>query len=334
MDSEGIAYHALAVAKESSYAALTKLKSRYGTWQAAWRGEHPGAPEEKWGLEEHGISLILFEDDRYPALLREIPHPPHALYIKGALPESPFTIAIAGTRKATPGGKEAAQQFAKRLAEDALIVSGLAFGIDAAAHAGALAAKGKTAAILACGLDTIYPASHAGLAEKILACGGALVSEYPPETPPLPYRFLERNRIISGLSQSVLIIEAPARSGAIATARFALEQNRNVFVLPGPAAHPNFRGSHALIREGATLTTTPEELLSDMGILTDHHGESEEYSSEEERLIRAALRNAARPLSVDEIIEVTMLEPRIANQNLAMLVIRNEIREEGPGYAI
>ncbi len=210
----------------------------------------------------------------------------------------------------------------------------MAFGIDAGAHTGALEAGGKTVAVLAGGLHEIYPKSNTKLGQRIIAEGGALISEYPLNAPPFPSRFLERNRIVSGLSRAVIVIEAPERSGSVATARFALEQNRDVFVVPGPATHSNFRGSHTLIREGATLVTTPQEFLEDMGLKIPETERALPLLQPDEERIRAALVSAARPATVDEIIEMTMLHPRIVNQLLCEMTLRNIVREEGIGYTI
>ena len=215
----------------------------------------------------HDITRISFGDPSYPYLLRETPRPPLSLYIKGELPGRGEGLAIVGTRRPGREGPAFAADFAGAAVRSGMVVlSGLAFGIDAAAHRGALEAGGKTIAVLPSGLDRIYPAAHAGLAAAILSEGGALISEYPPGTTPLAYRFLERNRIIASLARATLVIEAPARSGALATARSAAEANRDVFVLPGPSRDPRYAGSHALIREGAILVTCPEDLLADLGL--------------------------------------------------------------------
>ena len=206
-----------------------------------------------------------------------------------------MAIAIVGTRRATPDGKSTARRFAAELARAGIvIVSGLAFGVDAAAHEGCLDAEGKTVAVLACGLANIYPRNNEPLAKKILAQGGAIISEYPPDMPAYPSRFLERNRIVSGLSKGTLVIEAPERSGSLATARFALEQNRDVFVVPGPIAHPNFKGSHALIRQGAELVTTPEDILESYGIAREKSIGAEFAGTPEEKAILEFLAAARR----------------------------------------
>jgi DNA processing protein len=198
----------------------------------------------------------------YPPQLTSIPDPPAVLFVRGdpallALPQ----LAIVGSRGPTPPGRETAFRFARRLAGAGLaIVSGLATGIDAAAHRGALAAGGVTIAVCGTGLDRCYPPGHAALADEI-AARGALVSEFPPGTPPLPGHFPRRNRLISGLSLGVLVVEARYRSGSLITARLAAEQGREVFALPGSIHNPLARGCHRLIRDGARLVEDPAEVL-------------------------------------------------------------------------
>jgi DNA processing protein len=280
------------------------------------------------------MKLLLSDSKEYPALLREIPDPPKGIYVRGILSSDAFAIGIVGTRRATPGGKTTAREFARALARAGIIiVSGLAFGIDAAAHEGCLEGGGKTIAVLAGGLDKVYPESNTRLAEKILAAGGAIVSEYPPGTPPYASNFLERNRIVSGLSKGVLIVEAPENSGALVTARRAARQNRDVFVVPGSIGHGNFKGSHALIRQGAELVTDPEEIFAAYSITKEQRAAREAAAaSPEETLILKALRESSSALNVDKIIEATRLEPRIANQTISFLLVRNAIKELDTGY--
>ena len=213
-------------------------------------------------------------------------------------------------------------------------MSGLAFGVDAAAHEGCLDAGGKTIAVLACGLANIYPKNNDVLAKKIVATGGTIISEYPPDMPAYKVRFLERNRIVSGLSKGALVIEAPERSGSLATARFAFEQNREVFVIPGPISHPNFRGSHALIRQGAELVTQPEDVLESCGITKEKEAAMPFAGTPEEKAVMQFLATCAVPADIDKITEATKLEPHIANQTVSFLLIKGAIKEVGPGYVI
>lgn len=213
------------------------------------------------------IHTIPRSGSSYPKLLASIPAPPEALYIQGN-PDSLQgpCIALVGTRKASPRGRDLASRVAGACTKKGIcVVSGLALGIDGAAHEGALEAGGRTVAVLGHGLDTLFPREHEELAQRILGQDGALISEYPPGTPVKPERFLERNRIISGLSVATVIIEAPLRSGTINTARHAAEQGRDVFVFPGAHDDPRYRGSHRLLRTGARLVSSPEEIFEDLG---------------------------------------------------------------------
>lgn len=212
--------------------------------------------------------LIGWNDPRYPPLLKQIQHPPVALFVRGdpaslSLPQ----LAIVGSRNASAGGVETAHAFAAHLAGCGLaITSGLALGIDAAAHAGALAAGGFTAAVLGTGPDRIYPARHAGLADAI-AGHGALCSEFLPGVPPLRENFPRRNRIISGLAVGTLVVEARLQSGALITARCAAEQGREVFAIPGSIHNPMAKGCHRLIREGAKLVESADHILVELAEL-------------------------------------------------------------------
>lgn len=295
------------------------------------------------------IKNIQIDNPLYPPLLKEIPGPPRELFFRGVLPqENNALIAIVGTRKATSAGKLLAKQTAYELAEKNItIVSGLALGIDASAHDGALSRGGRTIAVLANGLDSVYPHQHEHLAEKIIEQGGCLISEYPQGTPSFPSQFLERNRIISGLCIATIVIEAPIRSGSIATARNAIEQGREVFVFPGLPSQQNYKGSHMLIRSGARLVTSVEDILEDLGeaIQTAKSDirESETISKKEtniktdneaEMIIIKTLKDNKKALSVDNLIELTTLEPHVVHQSLAMLLINGVVEEKNSFYTI
>ncbi|MGE5240930.1 MAG: DNA-processing protein DprA [Bacteroidota bacterium] len=232
----------------------------------------PDAPalqaELDW-LRQPGHHLITWADPDYPPLLREIPDPPSMFYVLGerALLSGP-QLAVVGSRNPTPMGRENAHAFAKSLAAAGLTVtSGLALGIDGAAHRGALEAGGTTVAVAGTGLDRVYPARHRELAHEIVGHGGALVSEFPLGIPPLPENFPIRNRIISGLSLGTLVVEAALQSGSLITARLATEQGREVFAIPGSIHSPQARGCHALIRQGAKLVETAQDILEELGPL-------------------------------------------------------------------
>ena len=216
-------------------------------------------------LEANQVHLLPLTDPAYPPLLLEISDPPPLLYVAGALDcLSQPQLAIVGSRKATAQGREDAARFASDLAAAGFVVtSGMALGIDGAAHRGALAAGGRTIAVLGCGIDIAYPAAHRQLAAAIRA-GGALISEFPLRTPPRPAQFPSRNRIISGLSLGVLVVEAALRSGSLVTARLALEQNREVFAIPGSIHAPASAGTNSLIGAGATLVQSAGDIVEEL----------------------------------------------------------------------
>lgn len=222
---------------------------------------------EAW-LSVPGHHRLRLDDPRYPSLLREISRPPAVLFVCGnpdvlALPQ----LAVVGSRNATAEGADTARRFAAHLAAAGFcITSGLAEGIDAAAHRGALAAPGgRTIAVCGTGPDSVYPRRHAELAEQIVAAGGAIVSEFAPGTPVCRSNFPRRNRIISGLSVGVLVVEASVRSGALITARHAMEQDREVFAIPGSIHNALARGCHRLIRDGARLVETAADIVDELG---------------------------------------------------------------------
>jgi len=283
------------------------------------------------------FTSISVEDKNYPALLKEIPGAPAKIYIRGTLhkPGLP-TVAIVGTRKATKDGRELAAATAKKLAKaGVVVVSGLAMGVDTAAHVGTLNGNGVTIAVLGNGIDSVYPAQNQKLAQKIIKNGGGIISEYGLDEPSYKGRFIERNRIISGLSLGVVVIEAPERSGALTTARFAAEQGRDVFVFPGPAKSPHYAGSHALIRDGATLVTKTSDILEDIGVTAslDSSTATKNLKPDEYAVVQA-ISGAGRPLSVDMIIELTTLEPHMVSQVVATLTIDDIIKEGELGYEI
>jgi len=338
--SEKMFYNAVWKTASCNHREIKKLKSGGETWEEIFsklsRSTKTVDPEMEWQeLEKCGISLVMSDESDFPELLREIYWPPYGIYIKGETDifKNP-AIGIIGTRKATDDGVELAHRFGIDLAKGGMsVISGLAFGIDSAAHKGCLAADGFTAAVLACGLDGIYPKSNERLAGEILAAGGILISEYPPGTPPLPHRFIERNRLVSGISLGVVVIEAPERSGSLATARFASEQNREVFVVPGPANHRNFSGSHRLIRSGARLVSKASDILEDLNI-AEPSGEAGAGETDEEKIIFEIIKNSAKPPGIDKITEIANLEPRAVSQTLTLLLLKNVVKENGEGYSI
>ena len=217
-------------------------------------------------VEKSGAMLLAVTSQVYPRQLKQIASAPPLLYVRGAVENLHLPqIAIVGSRRMTRGGEKNASEWSQFLARGGFaITSGLAHGIDAVAHAGALAAKGKTIAVMGTGIDTIYPRQHGRLAEEILNQEGTLITEFRPGTPPLPTHFPSRNRIISGLSLGVLVVEAAPRSGSLITARLALEQNREVFAIPGSIHNPQSRGCHQIIKQGAHLVERAEDIVREL----------------------------------------------------------------------
>jgi DNA processing protein len=212
------------------------------------------------------ISKLSLESPRYPSLLLEINNPPKGIYVLGKLPSVP-SVAVVGSRRPTEYGRQVTYKLSSELASAGItIVSGLALGIDSIAHQAAIDAGGLTVAVQACGLDRIYPASHRGLAKRILSSGGAIVSEHPEGTPPLKHHFPARNRIISGLSLAVVVTEADASSGSLITANFALEQNRMVMAVPGNITSQRSAGPNNLIKAGAIPITSASDVLAALNI--------------------------------------------------------------------
>ena len=218
-----------------------------------------------WLEGASGRSVLCIGDADYPPLLLQTPDPPLLLYVQGDIAWlSRNSLAIVGSRNASAQGVDNARDFAAHLSrQDWTIVSGLAFGIDGAAHEGGLAGPGGTVAVVGTGLDRVYPARHRALAHRI-AESGALISEYAPGTPPLPQNFPQRNRIIAGLSRGTLVVEAALQSGSLITARLAAENGREVFAVPGSIHSPLSRGCHALIRQGAKLVESAEDILEEL----------------------------------------------------------------------
>ncbi len=217
-------------------------------------------------LARLGGSLVRWSDDNYPASLRQIPDPPPYLYLRGTLPAGEADcVAIVGARAASDAGLHMAHRIAMELALKRItVVSGLARGVDAQAHRGALEGNGRTIAVLGCGIDIIYPSEHRKLADSMLEQGGALLSELPLGSAPVPENFPVRNRLIAGLSLGVVVVEAAEKSGSLITARLALEQNRQVFAVPGSPLTGKTRGSNRLLKQGARLVECVEDVMEEL----------------------------------------------------------------------
>ena len=299
------------------------------------------AADLRW-LEKDSRCFIPLGHEQYPRLLSQLPDAPTGLYVRGdaqvlSLPQ----LAVVGSRNPTPTGRENAASFAERLAACGLtITSGLAVGVDASAHRGALSADAVTIAVCGAGLDVIYPRSNAPLADEV-ARRGALVSEFPIGAPPLKNNFPRRNRIISGLSLGVLVIEAAVRSGSLITARLAADQGREVFAVPGAIHNPLARGCHQLIRQGAKLIETPEDILVEIGPLAgvlDARSRSD-ASTASRRISGLALDKeyeilldafGFEPASVDALIDRSGLRADAVASMLLILELEGRI-ESYPG---
>ncbi|MBX3293283.1 MAG: DNA-processing protein DprA [Acidobacteria bacterium] len=231
------------------------------------RDRHAAAETELDRVKQLGGDILLLDDGSYPAYLREIADPPMVLYVKGNWQEcfDQPGIAVIGSRRCSTYGENTAEMLSRDLAEHGIcIISGLARGIDAAAHKGALSAGGRTIAVIGTGIDNVYPRENTGLTREILDNGGCLVSQFPLGTPPLPEHFPFRNRIISGLSMGVLVVEASERSGSLITARLAAEQGREVMAVPGNITSGNSYGTNYLIKSGAKLVQQWQDVVSEM----------------------------------------------------------------------
>jgi len=295
-------------------------------------------------LEEcrrRGVRVIVRGEPGYPPTLDEIPDPPALLYIKGAFePRDQIAIALVGSRRCTPYGIRTAERLATALARTGFtIVSGLARGIDAAAHRGALKAGGRTIAVLGNGLSGIYPAEHEDLAAEIADGRGAIVSEMPMTQGPLAGLFPQRNRVISGLCLGVVVVEAAPRSGSLSTAHHAMEQNREVFAVPGPVDSLASRGCHRLIRDGARLVETVDDVLEELGPLVREVRPSPDQPAvrhpaelgltDQERSLLGCLDDA--PRAVDDLIAQTRLTASQVMATLSVLELKRMVKRL-PGH--
>jgi len=280
-------------------------------------------------LEKSGVKALTYHDADYPARLKEIYDYPPLIYIQGDLvPQDEWSIAVVGTRRATVYGRQVAEDIVADLSQNKItVVSGLARGIDTVAHRRSLEAGGRTMAIFACGLDTIYPPENANLARSIIN-HGALISEYPLGAKPRPDNFPRRNRIMSGMTLGVLVIEADESSGAMITAHMALEQNREVFAIPGSILSPASRGTNKLIQEGAKLVRNCTDILEELNLTAvTHQMEIKEIvpSSDVEAQLLKELK--AEPTHIDEVCRNSGLPISTVSSTLAMMELKGMIRQ-------
>ena len=292
-------------------------------------------------LDESGAYPVFYGESGYPSSLLPLDHPPDVLFVRGDLPpDNAPAIAIVGSRNATRYGLNQARRIAKGLSQKGVvIVSGLARGIDAAAHQGALDGGGKTVAILGCGVNRIYPPENKDLADRILSTGGAILSELCPDTQPLPYHFPVRNRIIAGLSHGLLLIEARQKSGTHSTVQYALNQGKEVFALPGNVDSPGSELPLLLLKEGANLCTGPEDILDRMQWVQaspkqeSFFEECADHGDDPSYPILKALKMEEKTL--EELIQETGMSPAELGTKLTLLEITGKIeRRAGRAYAL
>ncbi len=333
---------------------MGRLESHFGTLENAWsasRSELRAAgmdsktvdavaagrveidPDgEMERMAEAGIYAVTWNDSRYPPRLKETGDPPPVLFLRGEiLPQDEKAVAVVGTRKATTYGKDAAQSLTAELARQGVtIISGLARGIDAVSHRAALDAGGRTVAVFGCGLDTVYPPEHRKLAEDI-AQSGALASEHPLGEGPKAGHFPQRNRIISGMSLGILVVEAPLQSGALWTVRHALDQNRDVFCVPGSIFSPSSKATNALIQEGAKLVSGCEDILEELNLnVVSHQLEMRQVLQPEDGTEADLLRNVGyEPVHIDEIRRIAQLSIAEVSSSLAMMELKGLVRQVG-----
>lgn len=335
---------------------LKKLQTRFPDWQSAFLAS--AADLQAAGLEENlaneflaarininpdvlmeklakeNIQILTLGQKNYPKLLAEIYSPPILLYFRGRLTgKNEYNIAIIGSRKYTSYGQQAAAQIARDLAEARFtIVSGLALGIDAIAHEATLSAHGRTIAVLGSGLDrqSIYPSANRYLADKIVAADGAVISEFPLGTPPLKHHFPQRNRIIAGLSLGTVVIEASDKSGALITAQYALDQNREVFALPGSIYSSQSIGPNKLIKQGAKTITSAHDIIETLDLAqVANFIENKKIipESAEETAIITHLTH--EPIHINDIIRLTGLDTSLINSTLVIMEMKGMIKNLG-----
>jgi len=282
-------------------------------------------------IAAQGIHVLTWDDEAYPSRLKEIDQPPPILYLRGELTaEDSWAVAVVGTRRVTAYGRQVTEELASYLAQNGVtVVSGLARGVDAIAHQAALKAGGRTLAVMGNGVDRVYPPEHRALAEQILA-SGALLSDYAPGTPPEGANFPPRNRLISGLSLAVVVVEAGETSGALITAQFAVDQGREVFAVPGNILAPQSKGTNRLIQQGAHPLLSARDVLEALNLTR----------VSEQRLVRKVLPAdnveaqvlnvlAHEPLHVDEIRNQTGLPIERVSATLVMMELKGMVRQVG-----
>ncbi len=332
---------------------LKSLLDVFGDAQSAWQASaedlrtvnlHPNlvanlvqarrdiSLEKVWeNIQKLGITVLTWDDPGYPERLKEVSPSPPVLYLKGSLhPDDGWAVAVVGTRRISSYGRQVVARIVTRLAQAGItVVSGLARGVDGAAHKTAMEQGGRTLAVLGSGVDRIYPPEHRNLAAQVIT-QGALISDYPPGTAPEASNFPPRNRIISGLSMATVIVEAGERSGALITAEFAAEQGREVFAVPGSILAPQSRGTNRLIQEGARILLDPQEILEvlDLTRVTEQSAARKVLPA---NAIEAQLFGVLshEPKHVDEIRNQTQLSIEEVTANLALMELKGMVRQVG-----
>lgn len=309
--------------------------------------DHVDLIREERAIRDRGLSVLTPDDELWPESLRHLPDAPILLYVWGNIEaRDTHAIAVVGSRKLTHYGRSSTQKFSFQLAHAGFtIVSGLARGIDTAAHEGALAANGRTIAVLGSGLGQLYPPENMSLAERIADGHGAVVSEFPLHTAPDTQTFPQRNRIVAGWSKGLLVIECPARSGALITANLAGDYGRHVFAIPGPIDRPSSEGCNNLIREGATLVTDGSQILDDLSELPlqaprpsqpdlplDPPRQTVPHLSDDEQAVANHLD--ADPRTIDQIIEESGLTASVVASTLLRLEMKSLVKQLPGSYFV
>jgi DNA processing protein len=342
--------------------SLKKIKNYFPSWQAAFNAVseeiiHAGI-EEKLVLEfvqarqglnpekikndliQEGIKTVSIEEDEYPELLKEIFYPPFVLFYKGNFKINGSKIlAVVGARKCTYYGQQAIEKLIPPLIKNKIVIaSGLAIGIDSLAQIATVKNNGRTIAVLGTGIDkaSLYPAQNFHLSEEIVAAGGAVVSEFPPGTPPLKQNFPQRNRIIAGLAQATLVIEANQKSGSLITSRFALEEGREVMAVPGNIFSPASEGPNNLIKSGAKPIFSADDILESFGVFvekkdTENGKDLSQFNIDERKILKHL---SCEPTMLDELAGLTKLDMKIINSTLTILEIKKAVKNVGGGNYI
>lgn len=344
IESQKIFLNALNCIPGVGYGTLKTIEENFkGDFKAGFRlfesrSEKKINPEKEWlKLKKEGIKMIVSDEPEFPKLLKQIPDSPMFFYLKGELKkEDNFAFGIVGTRLATGYGRETAYTIGFKLAQAGLaVVSGMAVGIDTEAHKGALSARGRTLAVVASGLDekSLFPQENIGLSKKIIS-QGALISEHSLGMKADREKFVARNRIISGLSRGVLVVEAPLRSGALITARHALEQNREVFAIPGNISSRMSFGTNLLIKQGAALVTRAEDIMQELNLKFNLESELKKQFHPENDVddkIFSILTETGEPKQIDDIVRNSGLGVQNVSAALTKMEMKGIIKNLGNG---